>query len=158
MQGITEKNEEVLKSVDEGSGEAGRFGLLQFYYILTPLFLIPELIWGISVRVPLILADAKLRYTYYGVCFVSGLLCYFRQKLMPVVAIFESSINIALLCCGFYMAVVNAWIDFAEGNIDKVPEELTFKGILGFILAGAVWTIAFRRGEWIFFKGKHNLE
>ena len=144
--------------VDEGSGKAGGFGLLQFYYILTPLFLITELIWGVRVRVPLILASADLRYGYYGVCFVCGVLCYFRRKLIPVVAVVESTINIALLCSGFYLTSVNSMLDFAEGKIDEIPEALTYKGILGFLLALVVWTIAFKRGEWILFKGKHNLK
>ena len=144
--------------VDEGSGKAGGFGLLQFYYILTPLFLITELIWGVRVRVPLILASADLRYGYYGVCFVCGVLCYFRRKLIPVVAVVESTINIALLCSGFYLTSVNSILDFAEGKIDEIPEALTYKGILGFLLALVVWTIAFKRGEWILFKGKHNLK
>jgi hypothetical protein len=43
VQGI--KNKEGLEVVDEGSGGAG---LLQFYYILTPLFLIAELICGVN--------------------------------------------------------------------------------------------------------------
>ena len=86
------------------------------------------------------------------------MLCYLRPKLTPVVAIVESTINIALLCSGFYLTVVNTGFDFAEGKIDKVPEALTYKGILGFVLALVVWTIAFKRGEWILFKGKHNLE
>ena len=144
--------------VDEGSDKAGGFGLLQFYYILTPLFLITELIWGVRVRVPLILASADLRYGYYGVCFVCGVLCYFRRKLIPVVAVVESTINIALLCSGFYLTSVNSILDFAEGKIDEIPEALTYKGILGFLLALVVWTIAFKRGEWILFKGKHNLK
>ena len=144
--------------VDEGSGKAGGFGLLQFYYILTPLFLITELFWGLSIRVPLILASAELRYGYYGVCFVCGVLCYFRRKLIPVVAVVESTINIALLCSGFYLTSVNSMLDFAEGKIDEIPEALTYKGILGFLLALVVWTIAFKRGEWILFKSKHNLK
>lgn len=156
MQGIKKTNEEVLKVVDEGSGRAGGFGLLKFYYILTPLFLIAELIWDVRVRVPLILASAALRYGYYGVCFVCGVLCYFRQKLTPMVVIVESTINIALLCSGFYLTIVSFGIDAAEGKTAPVPEALTYKGILGLILALAVWTIAFKRGEWILFKGKHN--
>ena len=144
--------------VDEDPRETGGFGLLQFYYILTPLFFIVELIWQVRVRVPLILTSAELRYGYYGVCFVCGVLCYFRQKLTPVVAIVESTINIALLCSGFYLTVINSGFDLAEGKIDKVPEALTPKGILGFVLMLVVWTIAFKRGEWTLFKGKHNLE
>ncbi|MHC4075817.1 MAG: hypothetical protein ACYSRZ_05320 [Planctomycetota bacterium] len=160
MQGIKKTNEEALKVVDEGegAGEAGRFGLLQFYYILTPLFLITELVWGVRIRVPLILASAELRYGYYGVCFACGVLCYFRQKLTPVVTIVESTINIALLCSGFYLTVLNSGFDFAEGKVDKVPEALTYKGILGFVLALVVWMIAFKRSEWILFKGKYNLK
>jgi hypothetical protein len=122
------------------------------------LFLITELIWGVRVRVPLILASAELRYGYYGLCFACGALCYFRQKLTPVVAIAESTINIALLCSGFYLAIVNSGYDYLEGKTDKFPEALTYKSILGFVLALVVWTIAFKRGEWILFKGKHDLE
>ncbi len=148
----------IKKTSREQAGQVGGFGLLQFYYILTPLFLVPELIWGIKIRVPLILASAGLRYAYYGVCLACGVLCYFRKKATPVVAIVESTINIALLCGGFYWTAVNSGFDFAVGKIDTIPEALTYKGISGFILALGIWTIAFKRGELVLFKGKHNLE
>ena len=144
--------------VDDGSGRAGGFGLLQLYYILTPLFLITELLWGIKVRVPLILANAELRYVYYGVCFVCGVLCFFRHKWTPVVAIIESTINIALLCGGFYLTTISAVIDLTEGEIDKAPEALSYKVVLGFFLALVVWTIAFKRGEWILLRRIRNLK
>jgi len=158
MQGTKNTNKDVSKVEDKGSVKAGGFGLLNFYYILTPLFLVMELIWGVRVRVPFILASAALRYGYYGMCFLFGLLCYFRQKLTPLVAIFESTINIALLISGFYLTVLNSGIDFAEGKVDKIPEAVTYKGVMGFVLALLIWMIAFKRGEWILFKGKHHLK
>jgi hypothetical protein len=150
--------EEVPKVVDESSEKTGMFGLLGFYYVLTPLFLVPELIWGIKVRVPLIMESTELRYGYYGVCFVCGVLCFFRQKLTLVVAFAESTINIALLCLGFYLMIVDYYLEAAEGNIDNIPEALTHKGISGFVLALAIWVIAFKRSEWVLGRGKHNLK
>lgn len=158
MQGTKNTNKDVSKVVDKGSVKSGGFGLLKFYYVLTPLFLIMELIWGVRVRVPFILASAELRYGYYGMCFLFGVLCYFRRKLTPVVAIFESTINIALLCSGFYLTVLNSGIDFATSEIDEAPEVVTYKGVMGFVLALVIWTIAFKRGEWILFRGKHHLK
>ncbi|NIS50098.1 MAG: hypothetical protein GWN94_03105 [Phycisphaerae bacterium] len=143
---------------DKGSVKAGGFGLLNFYYVLTPLFLVMELVWGIRVRVPFLLASAGLRYGYYGMCFLFGLTCYFRRKLMPIVAIFESTINIALLIGGFYLTILHSGIDFATSDIDEAPEVVTYKEIIGFVLALAIWMIAFKRGEWILFKGKHHLK
>ena len=142
--------------VDAASAKAGRFVLLRFYYILTPLFLVMELIWGIKVRVPLIMENAELRYAYYGVCFAFGVICYFRHKLTAMLAMIESAINIALLCCGFYLAVVSAY-EYAAGEIREFPEALTLKGALGFVLAMTVWTIAFKRCEWVLLRGKNNI-
>jgi len=142
--------------VDAASAKAGRFVLLRFYYILTPLFLIMELIWGIKVRVPLIMENAELRYAYYGVCFAFGVICYFRHKLTAMLAMTESVINIALLCCGFYLAVVSSY-DYAVGEIDEFPEALTLKGALGFVLALMVWIIAFYHCEWVMHRNKNNI-
>jgi hypothetical protein len=158
MQGTKNTNKDVPKVVDEGSVKTGGFGLLNFYYVLTPLFLLMELIWGVRIRVPFILASAELRYGYYGMCFLFGVLCYFRKKLTPVVAIFESTINIALLISGFYLTILSSGIDFATGEIDEAPEAVTYKGVIGFVLALAIWMIAFKRGEWILFRGKHHLK
>ena len=143
--------------VDGASGKVHRFALLRFYYILTPLFLIMELIWGVKVRVPFIMENAELRYAYYGMCFAFGVICYFRHKLTPMLAMAESAINIALVCCGFYLAIVSQGYEYAIGNIDEMPEALTYKGILGFVLAMTVWIIAFYRCEWIMNRGKNNI-
>ncbi len=77
---------------------------------------------------------------------------------MPIVAIFESTINIALLIGGFYLTILHSGIDFATSDIDEAPEVVTYKEIIGFVLALAIWMIAFKRGEWILFKGKHHLK
>ena len=143
--------------VDGASVKAGRFALLRFYYILTPLFLIMELIWGVKVRVPLIMENAELRYAYYGVCFAFGVICYFRNKLTPMLAMAESAINIALMCSGFYLAIIGPGYEYAAGNIEKMPEVITYKGILGFVLAMMVWIIAFYRWEWIMYRGKNKI-
>ena len=150
MQGIKKTNR-------DRSVKGGGLALLKFYYILTPLFLVMERVWGINIRVPLILSSAKLRYAYYGVCFACGLLCYFKEILTPIVTIVESTINIALLCSGFFLTALTMSMEIGEGQINNVPEALSLKGVLGFVLALAVWAFAFKRSEWILLKGKRNL-
>ena len=142
--------------VDAASVKVRGFILLRFYYILTPLFLVMELIWGIKIRVPLIMENAELRYAYYGMCFAFGVICYFRNKLTPMLAMLESAINIALLCVGFYLSVISSY-EYAAGEINEWPEALTLKGALGFVLAMTVWTIAFKRCEWVMCRGKNNI-
>jgi hypothetical protein len=110
------------------------------YYIATPLFLIVELVWGISFRVPLSL-PTRLRYTYYVCCFVCGAICYFRPRITPVIAVVESTVNITLIFLGFVIAITKTW------HLDEtmtVPEALTLKGVLSFAVIATVWIISFQ--------------
>jgi len=133
---------------DEKTSKVNWVGLLQSYYILTPLFLATELIWGAKIRIPFILTDAALRYSYYGVCFGCGALCFFRQKWTPVVAFVESTVNVVLLFVGLCLTIANYYLEAIEGNFENISGVLTHNEISGFVLVAAVWSIAFNQSVW----------
>jgi hypothetical protein len=117
------------------------FRLVWAYYIATPLFFIMELLWGISLRVPVLLA-VPLRYVYYLFCFVCGAICYFRPRVTPVIGLIESTVNIALVFLGFLAAIIATW------NVDRTtttpaPEALPLKDVLSFAIIATVWIISF---------------
>jgi len=117
------------------------FGFLRGYYILTPAFLVLELLWRVSFRVPFLLAVPLLRYLYYGFCFGCGTVCYFRPKATPVVALTESATNIVLLFAGYMIAYYNAI--FAVAETGNIPEILTVKGTLSFAVPVTVCVASF---------------
>ena len=116
------------------------FGLLRAYYIATPLFLIIELLCGISLRVPIFLS-MPLRCFYYGCCFACGTVCYLRPRATPAVALIESSLNIGVVFLGFGAAMIKAAYLVAETT--TVPEVLTVKGVINFVVVGTIWIISF---------------
>jgi hypothetical protein len=120
------------------------FGLLRAYYIATPVFLIIELLSGISLRVPIFLT-MPLRWFYYGCCFACGTVCYLRPRATPAVALIESSLNIGVVFLGFGAAMIRAAYLVAETT--TVPEVLTVKGIVNFIVVGTVWIISFYHSQ-----------
>jgi hypothetical protein len=117
------------------------FGFLRGYYLLTPAFLVLELLWRVSFRVPFLLAVPLLRYLYYGFCFGCGTVCYFRPKATPVVALTESTTNIALVFAGYFIAYYNAI--FVIGETGNIPEILTIKGTLSFAVPATVCVAGF---------------
>jgi len=120
------------------------FGLLRAYYIATPLFMVIELVSGISLRVPIFLS-MPLRCFYYGCCFACGTVCYLRPRATPAVALTESTIHIFLIFLGFGTAVISAAYNVAETT--NIPEVLTLKGILNFVTVGAVWVTSFYHSQ-----------
>jgi hypothetical protein len=128
----------------QASSKPMTFGLLRAYYIATPLFLIIELLSGVSLRVPIFLT-MPLRCFYYGCCFACGTVCYLRPRATPAVALIESSLNIGVVFLGFGAAMIKAAFLVAETT--TIPEVLTLKGIANFITVGAIWVISFYHSQ-----------
>lgn len=120
------------------------FRLVWAYYIATPLFLIIELLWGISLRVSPFLPTA-MRYLYYTCCFGCGAACYLRPRSTPVIALAESTTNVVLIFVGFGTALIKASVTVAE--TESFPEVLTFKSILGFGVIATIWIISFYHSQ-----------
>lgn len=115
--------------------------VLQLYYLATPLFLAVEYRWNVSIRVPLP-EQALLRYAYYGFCLACGVACFWKPRAAPLVALFESSLNIILLVLSV-MAAVFALPGTIMDAGRSIPSALTPGGMLNFCLSGAVWLFSF---------------
>jgi hypothetical protein len=61
------------------------------------------------------------------------------------VALIESSLNIGVVFLGFGAAMIRAAYLVAETT--TVPEVLTVKGVVNFIVVGAVWIISFYHSQ-----------
>ena len=119
--------------------------LLWGYYLATPLFLVFELVWDISIRVPFFFTVESYRYLYYAVCFVFGVVCFFVPKITPFVALVESSVNIVLLIVGYVTIMLDTTM--SAGELATVPAELTLKGVMSFALTGVIWITAFYHSQ-----------
>ena len=128
----------------EASSSPIAFGLLRAYYIATPVFLVIELLSGISLRVPIFLT-MPLRCLYYGCCFACGTVCYLRPRATPTVALTESTINIFLIFLGFGTALIKGAFLVAETT--TIPEVFTPKGIVNFIVVATVWVVSFYHSQ-----------
>jgi hypothetical protein len=118
--------------------------ILRAYYIATPAFLIIELLSGISLRVPIFLST-PLRCFYYGCCFACGAVCYLRPRATPAMALIESSVNIGVIFIGFGAAMIRAAYNVAETT--TVPEVLTIKGVINFVVVAVVWIMGFYNSQ-----------
>jgi len=75
------------------------------FYLLTPLFIVLDALFGLNVRVSG-LASPELRYLYYGLCLLCALACYWQSRYSALIAMAESSINLLILLAGVMIPIV----------------------------------------------------
>ncbi len=121
------------------------FHLLSGYYIATPVFIIIELLWGAGFRVPFILANPFIRYSYYAVCFGCGAGCYLRPRAVPFIALFESIINVTLIFVGYAITIAAARMSVMETG--EAGEILSDNAMLGFFISASVAIFSFHYCE-----------
>ena len=92
---------ESVKKDNRNTGWTFLFRTVRLYYFATPVFLLMEVLGGISFRVPYFLVTPALRYLYYAFCAACGAGCYFRPRATYIIAFVECTINITLLLTGF---------------------------------------------------------
>jgi len=80
--------------------------ILSKYYLATPVFILAELVAGMSLRVAIPWGGDYLIYLYMAVCFVLGGLVLKKQMHLNVFALLESSVNLFLLLLSVYLPVV----------------------------------------------------
>ncbi len=86
-----------------------RLTLLPAYYLGTPVFAMIEIVTGWTFRLHLPGDLPAIRYAYYAVCFIAGVIIYTRPLWRDAIGLGESSVNIALLIIsimiGYYTAL-----------------------------------------------------
>ena len=138
---------ENLKNDNLNTGGSLPFRIIWLYYIATPAFILAELLFGISIRVPYFLTGLPLRCIYYSLCMACGAGCYFRPRATYVIALVESSANIVLLLTGFVLTMTGDLERLMESG-GQFQQVLTIKWVISFAITCAVWTISFYYGLW----------
>jgi hypothetical protein len=124
----------------------------KWYYYITPLFILLDYIWGISIRVSVFDSMPQYKKLYYGFCILCGIFIYAAPKLTPVVALFESLIIFLITA----MAVFMPYINFITKTDDYLSADLpTVTGfdaphIVNILLAGSIAILGFHGSIRIF--------
>jgi len=126
------------------------FRLVWIYYIATPVFLIIELLWGISFRVPFFITSPLVRCVYYGFCLSCGGVCYFRPGITFFVGLIESTINVVLLFVGFGLVLLNVITNAME--FGGASQTFLIKSVISFAVTGTIWIACFKYSLNIFEK------
>ncbi len=109
------------------------------YYLLTPLFIVLDALYGINVRVSG-LASPELRYLYYGFCLLCALACYWQSRYSALIAVAESSVNLLILLAGVMIPVVRLG-DLAGDT--AVSAGISGYNVVNFLLSGGILLAVF---------------
>jgi hypothetical protein len=117
----------------------------KLYYYITPIFILLDYVWGISIRVAVLDSMPPYKNLYYGFCILCGIFVYALPRFTPVVALFESSINFLMTV----LAVFMPYIHFITKTDDFLTADLpTAAGfdtphIVNILLAGGIAILGF---------------
>lgn len=78
------------------SSRRGDIKYLKWYYLLTPVFALPEFLFDVEIRFAAPEAFQDYRYLYYGVCFLGAWFLFNNQLTASLFSLVECSINILL--------------------------------------------------------------
>jgi hypothetical protein len=117
--------------------------LVRAYYLLTPLFLILDARYGISIRASG-LTVAEYRYLYYGFCLLCAAGCYWQTSYTPLIAMAESSVNLFILLLGVMLPIFS----LVELPLDTAAVA-SFNGekLFNFLITGIVLVTVFQSAQ-----------
>ncbi|MGI9625886.1 MAG: hypothetical protein ACR2QM_03550 [Longimicrobiales bacterium] len=81
--------------------------VLEFFYLLTPLFAAVDLVFGVPARAAGI-PDRGWRLAYYGLLMGCWLACRYKPGSAPLVGLVESGVNLLLLFLAVLLPIWNA--------------------------------------------------
>jgi hypothetical protein len=132
-----------------GSGPDGKGGnapdtrvrrLLGGYYLVgTPLFLLADLLGGHAVRAAFAAGAPGVRFAYYGVCLLCGLLLLRYPPMARLIALLESGTNVILL---IFAVMLTYWSSAEAVAGGATATGLSAEWIGNVILAACVFGFA----------------
>lgn len=114
--------------------------LIRFYYFITPLFFVVDLIFDVKLRVSIPVAESEtFYYLYIAACFVLGTFVFKSLLLSSLFGLVESSVNILLLILSVMLPIFNL-----AGNFDTMNSfSFGVEEILHFLIAGSILLLSF---------------
>ena len=122
-----------------------RHSMTSLYYYGTPLFILMDYYGGISVRVAVLDAMPLYKNLYYGFCVLCGVGMYALPRCAPIVALFESTINILLIVLAVFLPYVQTVLQ-SDNILDsnwEAASAFAIPRIVNLVLAGTVAVFAF---------------
>ena len=81
----------------------GKHSITSLYYYITPLFVVFDYLGGINIRVAVLDSMPFYKNLYYGFCILCGIGMFALPRYTPLVALFESTINILLIVLAVFI-------------------------------------------------------
>ena len=123
----------------------GKHSITSLYYYFTPLFILLDYLIGINVRVAVLETMPLYKNLYYGFCILCGAGMFVLPRCTPLVALFESSLNILLTILAVFLPYIQLVMQF-DNILDsnwQAASAFTVPYVVNLILAGSVATFAF---------------
>jgi len=112
---------------------------------ITPIFILLDYVWGISIRVTVLDSMPLYKNLYYGFCILCGVFVYAIPVMTPAVALFESSINFLITVLAVFMPYINFITKTDDYLIVDLPTVARFDTphIVNILLAGTIAILGF---------------
>ena len=126
-------------------GIHGKYSITSLYYYLTPLFIWLDYLVGINVRVVVLDTMPLYKNLYYGFCILCGIGMFVLPRCTPLVALFESSINILMVVLAVFMPYIQTVMQ-SDNILDsewEAASAFTIPHAVNLILARTIAVIAF---------------
>ena len=122
-----------------------RLSITSLYYFGTPAFMMLDYFGGINVRVAVLDSFPLYKNVYYGFCILCGVGMYVLPRCTPIIALFESSINILLIVLAVFLPYVQTVLQPDNILNSNWEAETAFAAprIANLLLAGIVAAISF---------------
>ena len=114
------------------------------YYVWTPAFAVVGWVLGLPPRAAFF-DDVVLRYGYYGLCLLLGLLVRWRPRWAPVTGLLESSLAVILLLASVMLPIV--WLPDQLASGSTPPQTAGLTEVASFVLFGTMAVLSFRLSE-----------
>lgn len=119
--------------------------ITSLYYYITPLFIAFDYLFGINIRVTVLDSVPQYKFMYYGFCIFCGIGMYILPRCTPVVALFESTLNILLVVLAVFLPYIRMVTEY-DNILDaqwQPANVFTLPHITNLFLAGTIAALAF---------------
>ena len=119
-----------------------RVNILLSYYGATLIFLLLDVVLGLSIRISFLDANNTFRMLYYGFCMACFLVMVWKPALTVAIGAVESLVTLVslIVVMGLRVMVPNDRMLESGAGLVTMPE------ILNFIIAGGIAYIAWTQG------------
>lgn len=131
-----------------------QINILLSYYGATLLFLLLDVIFGISIRIAFLDTHTSFKMLYYGFCMVCFLLMIWKPYLAVLIGAVESLVTLVALIVVMGMRVMVP----TDEMLESATVIITMPQILNFIIAGSIAYIAWSQGLQALRRGSGNHE